>query len=372
MVEPVFSHQFIIIWIANFFVVASLSSFSLFPLFITAHNGRKADIGILMAALALSSVIARPWVSQMVDGFGRKKSYLLGTVILIVVPAVHILFQGNLADFFIPLFLVRVVHGLGVSFAFTASTTFVADIVPKERLNEGMGIFGITALVAMAAGPAISEPIIRHFGFDAYFLTASFFGTSSLVLQLFLRETLIMTASQGQTASFFSVLKRKKVLGVAILALFFGIAMATQMGFVSPYVQSIGLTHISMFFIAYSGMAVLTRILGGKLADRIGEERIIPWAFVVTGLGFLSLMALTNNWMLIGSGLICGCGHGFIFPCLSALAVRDEPIEIRGKIAGIFTGGMDSGLFVGSICLGYVGEWFGYRTIFFTTFVVLI
>jgi len=75
---------------------------------------------------------------------------------------------------------------------------------------------------------------------------------------------------------------------------------------------------------------------------------------------------------LIISGLIAGCGHGFIFPCLSALAIRDEPIHIRGKINGVFTGGVDSGLFFGSIVLGYIGEWFGYRPIFLTTSLMLM
>jgi hypothetical protein len=33
---------------------------------------------------------------------------------------------------------------------------------------------------------------------------------------------------------------------------------------------------------------------------------------------------------------------------------------------------MDSGLFLGSIFLGYIGEWFGYRIIFFSTFLILM
>ena len=44
--------------------------------------------------------------------------------------------------------------------------------------------------------------------------------------------------------------------------------------------------------------------------------------------------------------------------------MRDESSEIRGKATGIFTGGIDTGLFAGSFILGYIGNWFGLNTLF--------
>jgi MFS family permease len=365
-----YGRQFILMASANFFIITSLSSFFLFPLFITSHGGTKSDIGILMGAMTLSSVLIRPWISAMIDRFGRKRSYLLGTLIMTVMPAVYIVFHGNLADFYTSLFIVRIIHGIGVALSFTAAFTYVADIVPQERLNEGLGAFGITALVGMAVGPAIAEPIIRQLGFDAYFLTGSILGAITLFLLLFLPETYIPRNSQERGISFFTVLRRRKIFSVALLTMLFGAGMAAQGGF--PYIEHLKLPYISLFFIAYSSAAIVTRIVGGRLADRVGEERVIPWAFVVSATGFLSLIMVKESWYLIASGLIIGCGHGFIFPCLNALAIRDEPIHIRGKINGVFTGGVDSGLFIGSILLGYIGEWFGYRPIFITTFLILM
>ena len=359
-------------WCANFFALTSLSSFFLFPLFIIDHGGNKSDIGILMAAMTLSAVLIRPWVSHMVDRLGRKKSYFIGTLIITIIPIIHIFFRGNISDFYAPLLLVRIIHGIGVALGFTASFTFAADIIPPKRLNEGLGIFGITSLVGMAVGPAISEPIIENFGFDAYFLTATAIGSISLILQFFLSETYVSTGKQDKEISFFTVLKRKKIYSVAMLTMLFGVGFAAQGGFVSPYIEHIGLPVISLFFIAYATAAVLTRLFGSKLADRVGEENIIPWAFVISATGFLTLIAVKNSWLLILSGLITGCGHGFIFPCLNALAIRDEPIYIRGKINGIFTGGMDAGMLFGSIILGYIGEWFGFRPIFIATALMLM
>jgi len=59
-----------------------------------------------------------------------------------------------------------------------------------------------------------------------------------------------------------------------------------------------------------------------------------------------------------------GCGHGFLFPCLNSLAIRGESINIRGKINGVFTGGVDAGTLVGAITLGYIADWLGFQSLF--------
>jgi len=369
--DRLYSPAFILMWIANFFVVTSMSAFFLFPLFILDHGGGESDIGVLMGAMMLSSVLIRPWISQMIDHFGRKRCYFLGTAILAFMPFLYLFFDGSISDFYLPLFLVRIVHGFGVAFGFAASFTYVIDIIPQKRLNEGLGMFGVTALVGMATGPAIAEPVLATFGFTGYFLSISMLSLISLFLQLFLPETFVPGAPTGEKITFFMVLKRRKVFGVALLALVFGTGMATQGGFVAPYVAQIGLPNVSIFFVAFSLTAVVIRVFGAKLADRVGEERIIPWAFLVSASGFLMLATVDRSWLLMVSGIVIGCGHGFIFPCLNALINRDEPPHIRGKIAGIFTGGMDLGMFIGSIIMGYIGEWLGYWQIFVTASLML-
>jgi MFS family permease len=61
-----------------------------------------------------------------------------------------------------------------------------------------------------------------------------------------------------------------------------------------------------------------------------------------------------------------------LYPCLNAVALRNEPQDIRGKIMGIFTGSIDSGFFLGSILLGYIGNWFGYPVLFLIAGLILL
>jgi MFS family permease len=349
---------------ANFFIVSSFGTFFLFPLFVRDHGGSKADIGIIMGAFTLSSVLFRPWISNLIDRIGRKRSYTIGCLIFSILPLTYLLFQGDLSNFYLPLLLVRIIHGVGLAFCFTSAFTYIADIVPEERLNEGIGMFGVTGLSGLAIGPFTAELIIRNYGFSALFLSATGLAVLGLLLHLPLRESFTQP-SEESSQSFFSVLTRSRTLSVARLAILFGIGLSAVGGFVSPFAKEKGVAFISLYFFCYSSAAVMTRLLGGRLADRVGEERIIPYALVLTGAGLLMLIFLGGYLVLGVSGFMSGCGHGFLFPCLNTLAIRNEPIEIRGKINGVFTGGIDAGAFLGSVVLGYIGEWAGFPTLFF-------
>jgi MFS family permease len=358
-----YSPSFIIMAFANLCTVSSLGTFFLFPLFLKGHGGTEADIGIIMGAFALATVIFRPWVSSMIDRIGRKRSYTIGTIINTILPLCYLLFDGQLSGFYIPVILARLAHGVGMAFCFTAVFTYVGDIIPKDRLNEGLGIFGITGLIGLAIGPVIGETIIDHFGFTVFFLIASGLAGLGLVSHLFLPESYV-NGADDPPVSFFSVLVRPKILVIGLVALCFGFGLSSTNTFLAPYAQEKCLAFISLFYISYSTAAALTRLFGGKLADKVGEERIIPYAFVLTGTGLFSLVFLQGNVIFILAGFLSGCGHGLLFPSLNTLAIRDEPSHLRGKITGVFTGGIDTGAFVGAITLGFVGDWSGFRALF--------
>lgn len=85
---------------------------------------------------------------------------------------------------------------------------------------------------------------------------------------------------------------------------------------------------------------------------------------ILTGLGLASLVFLSGSLILVLAGLMAGCGHGFLYPALNALAIRNGSTAIRGKITGVFTGSIDAGVFVGSIILGFIGQWAGFQILF--------
>jgi MFS family permease len=365
-----YTPSFFLISAANLFTVSSFGAFYLFPLFISSHDGSKTDIGVAMGSFALASVVFRPWISEMIDRLGRKRSYTLGCLLMTAMPVSYLFLKGQVSDFYIPLVLFRVLHGAGLAVCFTAIYTYMADIIPPYRLNEGIGMFGVTGLSGLAIGPILGELAIKHLGFQGFFWATMAMAMLGLLLHLPISEP-IGSASSEPVPSFFAVLGRRKNLVVAILAGVFGFGLAASGGFVAPLASERHLDYVSIFYLCYSMSAIMTRFFGGRLADRVGEGRLLPYGMVLTGLGLMVLAIPGEAWIFVVGGFMSGGGHGFLFPCLNAIAVRDEPYHLRGKITGAFTGGLDAGAFVGSIALGYVGDWLGFEALFLLAGLVL-
>ena len=359
-----YTRTFFALGLANFLILSSFSTFFFFPLWVLQRGGDDVDIGVVMGAFTLASVVCRPWISEMIDRIGRKRSYTIGCLNMSVMPLAYLCFHGNLDDFYLPLLGVRIIHGMGFAICLTAAFTYVADLIPEGRLNEGLGIFGVSGIIGSAVGPSLAELIIDRFGFDALFLAAGLMAALALLVHLPLSETLGHDPARNSAIVFECLQESGKYRWWRVLAVLFGFGLAASNGFVSPFANERQLGFVSWYYLAYSASAVLTRLLGARLADRLGEERIIPYAMILTGLGLSCLVFLDGNGVLMLAGAMGGCGHGFLYPGLSALALRNEPSAIRGKITGAFTGSVDAGAFVGSIMLGFIGQWAGFQTLF--------
>src|SRR5208337_5316479 len=125
-------------------------------------------------------------------------------------------------------------------------------------------------------------------------------------LQYPLKETYFHVVNPTES-SFFLVLQKKRVFTIASIALLFGLGLAAVNGFVAPYASQRRITFISLYYIAYSFAAMLTRLLGGSFVDRQGEDKIIPYALSLTGGGLLLMVLMKESRLLFFSGFMTGC-----------------------------------------------------------------
>ncbi len=359
-----YTPAFAALFMTNLMIVASFSGFFLFPLFISAHGGSETDIGLLMGSFALASAVCRPWVSEMIDRIGRKRSYSIGSLIMTLAPLCYLPLAGDLTEFFWPLILLRVIHGIGIAICFTAIFTFIVDLIPAERLNEGIGMFGTSGLIGFALGPAIAELVIDFGGFPALFICSALLAGCGLLLHLPVTEVRRPPADRSVSNGFFKLLAQRKHLLIALIAGIFGFGVAATSTFVAPLAEQRGIGFISSYYLAYSAAAVGIRLFAGRIADRCGEAQLLPWGIALAAAGMFYLPYCDRSSLLMISGLLSGTGHGLLFPSLNAMAIRGEAYEVRGKVTGIFTGSIDGGAFVGSLLLGLIGELAGLSTLF--------
>ncbi len=359
---PLYTREFVLLLTSGLLLTTGIGVFYLFPLFVLNLGGSKSDIGILMGTMSLSAVVLRPWTSGLVDHLGRKGSMVVGCLLMTAVSIAHLFFKGPIGQVYPVLVVLRLLFGTGLALGIIASLTLAADLAPASRLNEGLGIFGVMPLTGIAIGPVVGERIIHQWGFNAMFLAAALFFTAGFLFLLPLKDH-FTTSNGGTRGGFMKALRIGLVWRMAFVCLCFGVAFAAHGGFVAPFAKA-GSMPVSAYFISYSTAAVISRLLGGKLADRFGEKRLIPVSLVIAGTGFICLTQVTSTVGLTWSGFVAGLGHGLLFPSLIALTIRPIVATDRGKVTGILTGGVDAGLFFGSLAMGQLGDLFGFSAIF--------
>jgi MFS family permease len=358
------TQRFLWLLAANLCMWIGIGSFFLFPLFILSVGGTKADIGILVGVMPLVCILVRPWASEMVDRAGRRAVLASGCALMGGAVLACLWFQGPIASVFYPHLLLRIVFGIGFSLGIVASFTLAGDLTPHTRLNEGFGIFGTMNLLGMALGPMAAEWLIFRLGYSALFIGAGVMFGAVLVF-----ITLIGAAPAephpARTGSFLTTLRQPAILWLALIGLCFGIGFAAHWGFVAPYARSKGMLA-SAYYAAYTVAAIVARLIGVRLSDRLGEHRVIPIALLACGLGYALLIPIGSVVGLTVAGFLAGIGTGLSIPALLAAGVRGIPAQGRGKATGVLTGGTDSGLSLGSFLLGQIGDWFGYNALFLT------
>src|SRR6185312_90630 len=82
----------------------------------------------------------------------------------------------------------RIFHGFGLSNYTTAANTYVADIAPRRRRAEAIGVFAATADVGLITGPAVGFAIVGAFSFHEVFLASTTMALLALLSSLLARE----------------------------------------------------------------------------------------------------------------------------------------------------------------------------------------
>ncbi|WP_316837125.1 peptide MFS transporter [Pedobacter nutrimenti] len=117
--------------------------------------------------------------------------------------------------------------------------------------------------------------------------------------------------------------------------------------------------HALAIYGSYTGLAYLTPILGGYIADKIIGYRwaVLVGALIMT-LGHLSMaMEFHHAFMYLGLGLLV-IGNGFFKPNMTSIIAQmyKKHQEKKDGAYTIFYMGVNAGAFLGMLLCGYIGE----------------
>lgn len=217
----------------------------------------------------------------------------------------------------------------------------------------------------------MGEQIISMAGYRALFLSGATLAFLSTLTSILIREP--ETHSHGvQSEGFFRISLNPELRLPLLGTVAFAFGMTSYMVFLKPYALKAGIGSITPFFIAYTLTAVTVRLIGSRWPDRFGLKRVLYPSMILMAVGIVVLMFWPAPLGLVVSGILCGIGHGFIFPILSVMVIEREREENRGSVMTLFTLLYDFGLFIGAPLLGFIARGERYESMFLVAALILI
>ena len=359
-----FTKPFVLASLANFLFYSNTNAYTLLPLYIQALGGREGQIGSIMAMYSLAAILCQASIGPFLDRWSRKPVMLLAVGMLTVASTAFAL-TTRLGWHF---YMLRFLQGGAVALFLTSNLTLIADLAPPSRRAEAVGIFGVSGLVTIALAPALGEAVLQAWGFRTFFV-----GTILVAVAAFsvCQATEVPVIGTSEPSRRLGLSFWRTFFPILAAALQFGLASSIAFVFLPPFASHVGLPRIAPFYLLYTTAAVAVRLLGGRLADRLGRQRVILPSLVGLATGMLLFSVLRSTWLLVVIAVINGTSHGFLYPAASALAFDQAPVGARGRALTAYNMASLTGAAIGAIGFGWLVELVGYRPGFVVASIVL-
>lgn len=364
------------LWTKNFILIcmANLLIFTSFyfllptlPVFVVrVLKGDEGNVGYIIGVLSLTAVLVRPLAGFLLDAVGRKKILALA-----VIGFALAMVSYNLVTSMALLFALRALHGFTWGFTTTGAGTIAADVVPPHRRGEGLGYYGLSNTLAMAAGPSLGLYIINLAGFTHLFNISFGLALAGAVciLAISYRESSPQKKAGISLETFFE----PKVFSLSWIMFFTALVYGGIVSFITLYGEQIGIKNAGTYFLAYAVTLMFIRPLAGRYFDKNGPARIMAAGFICIALSFVLLFVSKGLVMFLLSAVAMGIGFGIVQPTAMAMAINRVAPFRRGAANGTIFSAFDLGIGLGSILLGLLSKFVGLSFMYLTCgFIILI
>lgn len=353
------------------------------PLYLEAVGLPDWQIGLVLGAFGVASLIGRPLTGAVSDSLGSRPVILFGTVSL-AAGAALMSFTSNPAL----LFALRVLQAAGYVTFTTAATALVADLAEPQRRGAALALFGAAANVAIALTPAavsagldlltpqfacttspcptwctpalatagtgdVACPLWgRGIGHSAFFLSSVMSLLAGALVWGVIPKSVRRAGVKFRPAQLVSL--PRPLRGPMLTTALFGVSFGALFAFLPLLADRRELASVGAAYAVYGISIIATRILTGRLLDRVNRGQLLLPALIVNAVGLAGLAASAGMPLLMGSAALMGIGSGISHPALIAICVDRMPSAQRGRATAGFYLAFDLGIGVGSWILGLV------------------
>lgn len=239
-----------------------------------------------------------------------------------------------------------------------AQAVAVENRLGKPIMSSFHGLYSAGGMLGAASGGLAAEAGLTPW---KHFLTAAAVGL--VLLSIFYRRLLPDDLPAKSHKPLFA--KPDALLWrLGLIAFFCMLGEGAMADWSSVFLAEVSRTTAGLSTLGYTAFTtgmVTGRFLGDRLAQRLGQERLIRTSGLLAGSGMsLALLVATPAWVIVGFGMV-GLGLATVVPTVYGAAGRSPNMSAGVAIAAVSTVGY-TGFLIGPPLIGWIADFSGLRT----------
>ena len=320
-----------------------------------------ADITTASAVSGILSLVAMfmcPVAGVLSDRINKKKLLIITEAAYAVCLGLHAFARSLIA-----LLLLRAVTGIFFSLSNVLTIAYASSYIPKSKMGEGLGYFGLVVPLVQAAGPSIGLGLRDSIGYGAVFTGAAIAALAAMICVAVLPYNAPEPSGQKKTLKFNDIFAVRFIWLMLLTALF-----SSANGLISTYLDILAsersITNISIFFTVFSVVLIIFKPLTGKLLDSRGMYLVIIPAVVFAALGMFFVGIASSLWVMLIAAVCKALGQGAGTPTIQAHAVKMLDKSHSGVAVSTIQIGQSLGNSIAPVLGSFLVKPFGYTTMF--------
>jgi len=355
-----------LVWLTGAGFGGFIALLSVAPLWVARGGAGEAGAGLVTGVLLLLTILTQPFVPWLLDRYGHGLVLAAGLAFLGLPAPLY-----GLSDQLLPVLAVSAVRGIGFGILTVTGSAVVAELVPRARRGEAVGLYGLGValpnLVILPASVAVAESV--GFGWVFALGAMSLLGIpAALRLGAVLRRGPGGPREHGEPGDrgeraparhHRAPMPRKVLARVALPAVVLFVVTLSGGGIMTFLPQAVTSASLaSSGLLVIGAVAALSRWWIGRVGDRTGADRLMAPLLALTAVG-LVLTALSvgddeRPWLLLVSMGVVGFGYGALQNVTLVCAFAQVGPRHYGSASAVWNIGFDSGTGLGSVMLGLV------------------
>lgn len=357
--ETIWTYNFTTLFITNcvaFFGQNMMST--LLPKYLNTLSMSGTVIGVVVSMFSVTALCSRPVTGPLIDGWNKKKLYLLMLAIMLVSFVGYAVVGSSV----VLLCAVRLLHGIGLGCLAALALTMATDSLPQDKLGSGIGVYGLSSVLASALGPGVGLAIAERFSYRATFLFAALLMVFSIVIAS--RMKIEDRPNQKIAFTLRNIISREAAMPAFLMMLSCTARACMTTFLVVVITDTRQIEGMSTYYMINAVAMMVARPLFGKISDKYGLHISLIPSYICFAASLLLTAICQETWQLWLVAVLYGLGYGTAAPSLQAMCMKLVEPERRGVASTTAFIGTDIGDLIGPIICGALVDLWGYGPMF--------